>query len=163
MDLKAYAEQAGKSRTSLNHNVHAWRVLSATHMGHESPPWYLYGYDEPVPFPALEEEPRPNAWLKEHWRNLAEIHAAPEWLWTALVHQMVADHWTVAATREKVKAVKDIAEPPIWADSEQIAELLMEGTGGVTRSTRAARQPRARVPGSRFLGIATRVIPRFTL
>ena len=38
------------------------------------------------------------------WRNLAEIHAAPQWLWTALVQQMIADSWTVATTREKVSA-----------------------------------------------------------
>ena len=63
MDLKAYAEASGKARTSLNHSVHAWRVLSVTHVGHED--------------------------ARDNWRNLAEIHAAPHWLWSALVKEML--------------------------------------------------------------------------
>ncbi len=58
MDLKAYAAASGKVRTSLSHSVHAWRVLSVTHVGHDD--------------------------AKDNWRNLAEIHAAPQWLWPAL-------------------------------------------------------------------------------
>ena len=55
MDLKAYAEQAGKARSTLKDKVHAYRVLSSVaHMRHED--------------------------AQGQWRNLAEIHAAPEWL-----------------------------------------------------------------------------------
>ena len=30
-----------------------------------------------------------NADIRENWRNLAEIHAAPNWLWKALVAEML--------------------------------------------------------------------------
>ena len=55
MDLKAYAEASGKVRTTLSPKVMAWRVLSVTHVSHDS--------------------------IYKDWRNLAEIHAAPKWLW----------------------------------------------------------------------------------
>jgi ParB-like chromosome segregation protein Spo0J len=47
----------------------------------------------------------------DSWRHLAEIHAAPRWLWRALVAQMVADGWTVEATRKAVAGVKDAPAP----------------------------------------------------
>ena len=59
--------------------------------------------------------------------HLAEIHAAPNWLWTALVKQMIESSWTVQTTREKVGALKDIAEPPKWADWEKVAEAVITG------------------------------------
>ena len=43
--------------------------------------------------------------LTEHFRALIEIHAAPQWLWPALVHGMVgvpateSKPWTVEQTR----------------------------------------------------------------
>ena len=61
MDLKAYAERAGKDRSTLARKVMAWRVLAVCHVAHTE--------------------------VSECWRNLAEIHAAPEWLWSALVQQ----------------------------------------------------------------------------
>ncbi len=57
MDLNAYAEAAGKARETLSKKVMAWRVLSVVHVDHET--------------------------AKESWRNLAEIHSSPEWLWPA--------------------------------------------------------------------------------
>ena len=54
MDLKAYAEWAGKKRTTLSTKVNAWRVLAVTDIGHES--------------------------ARDNWSQIAEIHAAPEWL-----------------------------------------------------------------------------------
>lgn len=60
---------------------------------------------------------------KDSWRNLAEIHAAPQWLWTALVQQMIESSWTVQTTRDKVGALKDIAEPPLWADLTALEEI----------------------------------------
>jgi len=57
MDLKAYAELAGKVYRTLYDKVHAFRVLSVLHMQNED--------------------------AKSYWRNLAEIHSAPEWLWPA--------------------------------------------------------------------------------
>jgi hypothetical protein len=67
MDLKAYAEASGKARTTLSDKVKAYRVLSVTHMRHET--------------------------ASDSWRNLAEIHAAPAWLWSALVAKMLASGW----------------------------------------------------------------------
>jgi hypothetical protein len=65
MDLKTYAEQAGKVRKTLSNKVMAWRVLSVADIGHEL--------------------------VRDSWSQLAEIHAAPQWLWAALVQQMVTD------------------------------------------------------------------------
>lgn len=62
--MKAYAEKAGKKRGTLTDKVMAWRVLNTVrHVPHES--------------------------LRDSWRNLAEIHAAPEWLWAGLVKAMI--------------------------------------------------------------------------
>ncbi len=62
MDLKAYAEQAGKKYTTLYDKVKAFRVLAVTHMRNED--------------------------ARDSWRNLAEIHAAPQWLWTVLANDL---------------------------------------------------------------------------
>lgn len=103
MDLKAYAEAAGKARQSLQHKVYAWRVLSSVpHVGHAD--------------------------IRDQWRNLAEIHAAPEWLWPALVGQMIGDSWTVAVTRDKVKSVKsDLDLYPFW-DLDKLAVGIVSGS-----------------------------------
>lgn len=91
MDLKAYAEQAGKARPTLQFKAQAFRVSHETQS------------DFSV--------------VRDSWRNLAEIHAAPQWLWTALVKQMIESGWTVAVTRDKVSAFKEVVDPPAWADS----------------------------------------------
>jgi hypothetical protein len=43
---------------------------------------------------ALEALTDVNA-FSEKWRHLAELHAAPSWLWRALVAKLIADDWTV--------------------------------------------------------------------
>jgi len=101
MDLKAYADNAGKALTTMKYKVMAWRVAVESHV-------------------RLGD-------LRDSWRNLAEIHAAPEWLWAGLVKAMLEGSWTVATTRDKVGAVKEIAEPPKWADAAKIADALMTG------------------------------------
>jgi phage tail sheath gpL-like len=35
----------------------------------------------------------------EHYMKLVEIHAAPQWLWAALVKAILADEWTVQQAR----------------------------------------------------------------
>lgn len=57
MDLKSYAEVAGKAYDNLYKKLRAFEVLSVCHMANDA--------------------------AKESWRNLAEIHSAPEWLWPA--------------------------------------------------------------------------------
>ena len=43
--------------------------------------------------------------------HIAEIHAAPHWLWVALVKQMIESGWTVQVTRDKTAAFKEVADP----------------------------------------------------
>ena len=57
MDLKSYAERAGKNGRTMHDKVKAWRVLENVHVHIDN--------------------------IREAWRNLAEIHAAPKWLWRA--------------------------------------------------------------------------------
>ena len=64
MDLKAYAEASGKARGNLAYKVMAYRVMSLCH---------TCDTDK----------------ASDNWRNLAEIHAAPNWLWKALVAEML--------------------------------------------------------------------------
>ena len=52
MDLKAYAEASGKAYKALYNKVTAYRVADVSHVGIET--------------------------IRDSWRNLAEIHAAPE-------------------------------------------------------------------------------------
>ena len=63
MDLKAYAEASGKVYQTLVKKLWAWRVVSVIHVDNEN--------------------------AQDNWRNLAEIHAAPNWLWKALVAEML--------------------------------------------------------------------------
>ena len=101
MNLKEYAEAVGKVRATLNHKVHAWRVFSLTHMGHDQ--------------------------ARTSWRNLAEIHAAPKWLWAALAERMIEKEWTVEQMRKSVAWAKDIPMPPEWSDVPEVARLLVSG------------------------------------
>jgi protein gp37/ParB-like chromosome segregation protein Spo0J len=61
-------------------------------------------------------------------KQLAEIHAAPSWLWSSLVTLMREKSWTVETTKKAVDAVKGIADPPEWANLETITTCLMDGT-----------------------------------
>ena len=59
------------------------------------------------------------------WRNLAEIHVSPQWLWPALVTTLLAEAWTVEKTREHVKRVQKLDAPPAWANTETIATNIV--------------------------------------
>ena len=63
MDLKAYAEAAGKKYTTLYGKVNAYRVLSVTDIRNDT--------------------------VRDLWSQLSVVHAAPQWLWTAMVQKMV--------------------------------------------------------------------------
>ncbi|MCB1315217.1 MAG: hypothetical protein KDK27_04640 [Leptospiraceae bacterium] len=126
MDLKAYAEMVGKSQGTISEAMKAAEVhtkLIAQAIGLE----------------ALE------------YTIKREIGRAPQWLWVALGQAAMDGKWNKETTRERVKAVKDIAEPPVWADSEQIAVLLMEGAGRWVASSRAAQLPRCGKAGTAVL------------
>lgn len=103
MTIRDYAEKSGKGKSEIDRRKSAGEVFrSCPHVG-------------------------TTAEKKEAWRQIGEIHAAPDWLWTALVQQMIADGWTVVTTREKVSAFKDCPATPAWSDSDKIAEALIGG------------------------------------
>ena len=62
LEPKAYAEAVGQPRTSIQTRYNAARVASETDIGLAS--W------------------------KDRWSHLAEVHAAPRWLWAAVVDAM---------------------------------------------------------------------------
>ena len=101
MDLKAYAEAAGKNEKTLHTKLRSWRVLANLHVEISQ--------------------------IRDSWRNLAEIHAAPQWLWPALVAKMIEGEWTVATTRQMVGNYKTADQPPAWCDAEAIAKSLLSG------------------------------------
>ena len=111
LSIRAYADLANKPHTTLADKIKAWKVLNCTHV-------------------------RTTEWLLDHWRNLAEIHAAPQWLWVALVRRMSADGWTVAETRKRVASVKDTPKPPLWADIDRIADAIVAGIMNASEITR---------------------------
>ena len=117
MDVKAYAESVGRARTSVSSEVLAARVADAvTHVGHD---------------------------MTVHFKSLVEIHAAPRWLWSALVGKMVTDGMTVEATRTMVAEVKGAVEPPGWADLGAAAESI---------ATPGHRSPSMRVFSFGYIG-----------
>jgi protein gp37/ParB-like chromosome segregation protein Spo0J len=120
LDVKAYAASVGREKEyqTVRHEVMAARVASAV----------LHVYND------LGD-------LAGHFRVLVEIHAAPEWLWPALVEAMLPSEatlrepggtvtvatkraWTVEETRARVVRFKNISEPPFYLD---IAEALIAG------------------------------------
>ncbi len=95
--------------------------------------------------------------LQEFPRHLAEMHSAPRWLWPALVSRLVADTWTVEAARREAQKLKDIPEPPDWADRDAIASALVAGEmkpGDVAKMAKAAADALAfhRIEAFRLLG-----------
>jgi ParB-like chromosome segregation protein Spo0J len=65
------------------------------------------------------------ALLTDKAKQLAEIHAAPPWLWPALVTRLVAEGWNVDTARAQAGRLKDAAEPPPWADREALAQVSL--------------------------------------
>ena len=65
--------------------------------------------------------------MTDRWRHLAEIHAAPPWLWSALVEAMLPNKddqkgWTVEATQKQVGRFAKLQAPPEWVDATEFAE-----------------------------------------
>ena len=73
MDVKAYAASVGRERTTVLRETYAAEVASVCHVAHD---------------------------LSDQFRALSEVHAAPRWLWSALVSAMVESKWTLEATRK---------------------------------------------------------------
>ena len=101
MDVKAYADNAGRLYTTVHHEACAARVASAASGQH-----VLIG----------------------DFRTLVAIHVAPEWLWPALVEHMLAEHLTVERTKKLVAGVKECDEEPYWRlDCAAIARGVVAG------------------------------------
>jgi protein gp37/ParB-like chromosome segregation protein Spo0J len=62
-----------------------------------------------------------------YWSHLAEIHAAPKWLWSALVSALIEKDWSVETTRKAVKKLADLPAPPDWTDADIIADRIIAG------------------------------------
>jgi hypothetical protein len=77
--VRAYAGRVGRTQQIVAREVAAARVWKAYNLGCKQAPIDLSA------------------------KALAEIHAAPEWLWPALVERLVVDGWTVEVTRKQVE------------------------------------------------------------
>lgn len=98
-DVKAYAESVGRKRTTVHNEIYAASVAMAVpHVGND---------------------------ISSHYKSFVEIHAAPSWLWPALVQRMTQDGMTVDATRKMVAGIKDAPNPPQWADASSIAYAVV--------------------------------------
>lgn len=107
LDLKAYAERAGKAHTTMKYKAMAYRVACESHV-------------------RLDD-------LRDSWRCLAEIHAAPRWAWAALASVSVERSWTVEQTRKHVSAFKDAPEADSTLfDLDGIATAIVGGVMCVT-------------------------------
>lgn len=115
LDLKTYAEVVGKARTSLSHKALAYRVYAVTHMGHD---------------------------LRDRWRCLAELHAAPSWLWPALAAELVERGWTVETTASSAPSRGGSAIGGQRAKIGVMASAPARSSGGKAgQHSRRARMP----------------------
>jgi len=83
-----------------------------------------YAVGEPFPVPVDNDDLQQR--LRPYWRHLAEVHAAPEWCWPALVAHILREDATVEKVRQIVASLPDKREPkpPEWMPG---AEDLVEG------------------------------------
>lgn len=63
--------------------------------------------------------------LEKKTEHLAEIHAAPRWLWPALVDAMLGNGWSVEQTREQAGRFKDFpTQAPKWLASGALLAIV---------------------------------------
>jgi|GEM_PF-902990 len=99
MSVRGYAERVGRAHKSVDNEVRAARVTaSCAHVG------------------TLD------------YRALSEIHAAPSFLWPALVEAAAAEEWTVERVRKAVAAVKDAPQPADWWNIAAMGRAVVSGT-----------------------------------
>jgi hypothetical protein len=98
MDVKAYAADVGRNRATVSTEVLAAKVAEAcaTHVAQD---------------------------LSDHFRSLTEIHAAPRWLWSALVSCMAE----TASAIHRAKRL-EIARKPHGAASAVLLSVLQSDT-----------------------------------
>ena len=122
-DVKAYAESVGRARQSVSNEVLAARVAQAVpHVGRD---------------------------LSNYFRHLTEIHAAPKWLWSALVERLVSSgrcrSWSGAGVRPVVGSWHGQHAPPPGMPPRGHHSCLL-AAGECTAATPAASSVRGR-PG----------------
>lgn len=100
--MTAYAQKLKESKQNINLKANAYEVYSLSRCQNF-------------------------AGIKDKWSCLAEIKQSPEWIWPALVAQMIEGEWTVATTRQMVGHYKSAEQPPEWCDAEAIAKSLLSG------------------------------------
>jgi protein gp37 len=122
MTVRDYAAKIGINEDTLGTRVQAARVV-----GHVADSW-SGTYDGPPEAQMDALDGLYGGFGNAHYRHFAEIHAAPKWLWAALVGALKADDWSVEATRKAVKKVNKLGDLPIWADAITIAARLIEGS-----------------------------------
>lgn len=102
MSINAYADSVGRARRSVHNEVQAASVMEACAGA--------------------------GTGLSDYFSHLTEIHAAPRWLWPALVEKIVADPERPLSfndTRRLVADHKSIPEPLPWLDAAAIARALV--------------------------------------
>lgn len=132
MTIRDYAEKVGMAVTTL-----AYRVEAAAVCSHVGTAWSAAFEGTPeAQMDALDG--LHGEFGNQHFRHFAEIHAAPKWLWSALVAALLAScprgpdgervkGWSVDATRKTVKKLSKLDSLPPWANTQSIATRLVEG------------------------------------
>lgn len=100
MTVRAYADLVGRGASTVDFERRAAKVASACPLG----------------------------WTRPDAKHLSEIHAAPSFLWPALVEAAAAEDWTVERVRKAVAAVKDAPAPAGWWDGQAVARAIVAGT-----------------------------------
>lgn len=115
LDVTAYAASVGRVQITVYHEVYAAEVsLAVSYVGNEN------------------------------YSQLVAVHAAPRWLWGALVAALVAGGWSVEQTRRRVAEVKGV-DAPAYLD---VAEGVVAGTikaSDIARVVRAEATTRAEI------------------
>jgi protein gp37 len=121
MTIRDYASKIGMNEDTLAVRVHAGKIVR-----HVSDSWSS-AFDG-TPEAQMEAlDGLHGEFGNDHFRHLAEIHAAPEWVWVALVEALKANEWSVDLTRKAVKHVGKLKDIPLWANRSEIASRLIDG------------------------------------
>lgn len=102
MSQRDYAAKVGKPKTNIANRIYAAEVAAK---------WSGTGPDK----------------LRDCWSSLSEVHAASAWLWQALVDRLLSDGWGYDTARREAQKLKEVAEPPEWADVAKLAERVVAG------------------------------------
>src|SRR5262249_254679 len=92
LSVSAYARRIGVRTTTLQTKIAAAEVFAAVD-SYESTQFH------------------------DVWRALDAIHPAPQWLWAALVKELLKETWTVEETRSRIKPFAKLEPPPAWSNT----------------------------------------------